>query len=236
MTGCAVIQIGGETLWLHPERAILWPKGGAVIVADTHFGKSSVFGRHGLAVPAGSDDKDRERLTRLVCDSEAQRLIILGDFVHEPLRIGSREAADLERWSASLRSIRIQVIAGNHDRGISHGWRGSLEWIAGELIEPPFRFIHDLTKARAQVQDLFSLSGHIHPVIALKGMRKSISRIPVFWQREESLVLPSFGLFTGGYLIKPESGERVFAVGPEQVVPFPPRQIGSASRRVSEKK
>ena len=194
-----------------------------MIVADTHFGKSSVFGRHGLAVPAGSDASDRERLTRLVNDSQARRLVILGDFVHEPLRIDSREAADLESWSASIRPVLIQIIAGNHDRGVAQGWRGSLEWIEGEVIEPPFLFVHDVAKARAPARDLFSLSGHIHPVVALKGMRKRISRVPVFWQRENGLVLPAFGLFTGGCLIQPGPGERVFAVGPEQVVPFPPR-------------
>jgi hypothetical protein len=33
-------------------------------------------------------------------------------------------------------------------------------------------------------------------------------------------VMPSFGSFTGGAAITPESGDRVFAIGPERVIPL----------------
>lgn len=216
------LEICGETLLLHPDRAVIWPRLHAAIVADTHFGKSSVFGRNGLAVPAGTDEADRTRLSRLVDAFGLRRLIVLGDFLHQPLDPGSQEALDMERWSKSLAGIRIQVIAGNHDRGISSGWRGSIDWIAGDYVETPFRFVHDDSRPDSRdARAAFSLSGHTHPVISLKGLRKRSARVPVFWLRQHGLVLPSFGLFTGGYLISPVTGERVFAVSPDKVVPFP---------------
>jgi DNA ligase-associated metallophosphoesterase len=223
LSGTVSLCIGGETLLLHPERAVLWPRAGAVIVADIHFGKSSSFGRHGLAVPAGSDQEDRARLTRLIESFDSHRLIILGDFFHEPLQPKSAESIDLESWSAALArtGVRIQVIAGNHDRGVQSGWRGSMEWIEGELREPPFRFVHDSARRNAVRQGAFTLSGHIHPVMALRGLRKRVARVPVFWQREQGMELPSFGSFTGGYLISPAPGDRIYAVSPEGVVPFP---------------
>ena len=85
------VTIHGERLVLHPERALIWPRRRTVIVADTHFGKSGYFGRHGMAVPAGSDEADRQRLSRLVTDVDARRLIILGDFLHAPLTAGSAD-------------------------------------------------------------------------------------------------------------------------------------------------
>ena len=222
MKGAAELNIHGETLWLHPERAVIWPRGRALIVADTHFGKSSALARHGLAIPAGSDERDRARLTQLVTEFSTGRLIILGDFLHEPLRPQSREAVEMQTWCESLRGTKIQVIAGNHDRGVSRGWRGSIEWIAGEYREPPFRFVHDDSKV-APAQPGFSLSGHVHPVVALRGLRKRAGRVPAFWLRKQGLILPSFGLFTGGHLIVPTTGDRLFAVSPEQVVAFPTR-------------
>ena len=198
MNGAVELEIRAETLWLHPERAVIWPRRSAIIVADTHFGKSSALGRRGLAIPAGSDESDRARLTQLVTQYSASRLIILGDFLHEPLALWSREAGEMQNWCASLRATKIQVVAGNHDRGVSTGWRGPIEWIAGEYCEPPFRFVHE-DSIESTGQPAFSLSGHVHPVAALRGLRKRASRVPAFWLRKQGLVLPSFGLFTGGY-------------------------------------
>lgn len=217
------LTVCGEKLLLHGDRAVIWARCRAVIVADTHFGKSSVFNQHGVAVPAGTDELDRARLTRLLDRFEGRRLIILGDFVHGPLALDSPEARDLERWTRSLAGIKIQVIAGNHDRGVSRGWRGSIEWIAGDHFEAPFRFVHDCTSKLSADRGAFSLSGHLHPVIALKSLRKRSARVPAFWLRKSGLILPSFGSFTGGFLIAPKEGERVFAVSPEKVVPFPIR-------------
>ena len=45
--GTVSLQIKGEQLLLHPERAVVWSRLKTVIVADTHFGKSSYFARHG---------------------------------------------------------------------------------------------------------------------------------------------------------------------------------------------
>jgi len=43
----------------------------------------------------------------------------------------------------------------------------------------------------------------------------------VFWQRRDYLVLPSFGSMTGGAQIEVELGDRLYAAGPERVVPLP---------------
>jgi DNA ligase-associated metallophosphoesterase len=218
----AALQIRGEQLLLHPDRAVIWPRLRAAIVADTHFGKSSVFGRNGVAVPGGTDEADRARLTRLVANFEIRRLVVLGDFLHAPLEIDSEEARALDAWKALLPGVHVQVIAGNHDRGVTSGWRGSVDWVAHEVIEPPFRFVHDGSQPHSGPNEVgFSLSGHVHPVIALRGLRQRSARVPVFWLRESGLILPSFGQFTGGQIVTPGSAERVFAVSPETVVAFP---------------
>ena len=220
----ASITVRGEQLLLHPDRAVIWPRAAAVVVADTHFGKSSVFNRNGLAVPAGTDVLDQQRLTRLLTTTDSRRLIVLGDFLHAPIDAASEDAQNLERWSRSLPGVHIQVIAGNHDRGISRGWRGSIDWIASTLTELPFCFVHDCNKAAGVGSETFLMSGHIHPVIRLRSLRKRAARAAAFWLRHEGLVLPSFGMFTGGQLIRPSPGEQVFAVTPDSVVPFPARE------------
>jgi DNA ligase-associated metallophosphoesterase len=215
--GLVTLWIHDEEVMLHPRRALLWPRRRTVIVADTHFGKSGFFGRHGVPVPAGSDDEDRLALTQLVRESNAERLIILGDFLHAPLTADGFEAQELESWSRSLGCVRILVVAGNHDRGAARPWN-SIEWRDGELSEPPFRFVHEASEERGRRNAAdFSISGHIHPVMKLGLLRRPGLRVPVFWQRPGGLVLPSFGAFTGGFAIRPAWGEHLFAVGPTAV-------------------
>jgi uncharacterized protein len=214
--GLTTLEIREEEVMLHPRRALLWPRRKTVIVADTHFGKTGFFGRHGIPVPAGSDEDDRAALKQLVRESNAERLIILGDFLHAPLAADSPDAQELESWSRSFGSLHILVIAGNHDRGAARPWT-SIEWCDGELWEPPFRFVHDASELRGSNVADFSISGHIHPVMKLGSLRRPGLRVPVFWQRPGGLVLPSFGAFTGGFAIRPAWGEHLFAVGPAAV-------------------
>ena len=214
------LDIEGQTLRLLPERAVVWVQTRTVVVADTHFGKSSIFRQHGMAVPAGSDEHDRQRLSRILRRENAQRLFILGDFLHAPLDADGVDARDLAAWCEALDDIDIHVIAGNHDRGVLRRWQPPVDWQEGDRIEPPFRFTHDADRADRAQPGLFTLSGHIHPVVKLGGMRTRRPRIPIFWQRAQGLVLPSFGIFTGGYVVSPGPRDAIFAAGPERVVPF----------------
>jgi DNA ligase-associated metallophosphoesterase len=211
-----VREIRGETLLLHPLRAVLWPARRTAIVADIHFGKGDVFARHGLAVPHGTDALDRERLDALLAESGATRLLVLGDFLHGAITQRSAAARELGAWLGSLGAVRVQVITGNHDRSAAAGWRAPVQWEVEDLIDGPFRFTHEEDAARPAAQ--FTFSGHVHPVIALGALRKRRLRVPVFWERASGMVLPSFGLFTGGFRLEPAAGERVFVAGPETVV------------------
>jgi DNA ligase-associated metallophosphoesterase len=220
----AALVIHGETLVLHPERALYWPRRRTLIVADTHFGKTGHFGRHGIPVPAGTDAADRQRLTRLVTALDARRLIILGDFLHAPIAAGTAEEVDLQSWAEQLATtLDIDVVAGNHDR---HAPRlPPLRWWDSPLVDPPFCFIHDADRAPSGRADgPFTVSGHVHPVIRLRSLGKSTLRVPIFWQKEGGLILPSFGQFTGGFAITPGEGDRLFGAGPEGIVRFENRR------------
>lgn len=230
MTGGTVpLTILGEQLLLHPGRAVIWPRRRTVIVADTHFGKSGHFGRHGIAVPAGSDAVDRERLNHLIVDTEARRLVILGDFLHTPLAADGPEADALHEWADQVsKVVELHVVAGNHDLGASRRPE-SVQWWDNSWDDPPFQFIHDADRASPKDGSRpFTLSGHVHPVVRLQGLMKRAMRVPVFWQRATGLILPSFGLFTGGFAVRPARGDCIYAVGSSSVV-----SLGSARRMAS---
>ncbi len=215
--GALELTIRGERLLLHPARALLWPARRMLIVADVHFGKGEVFAQHGVPVPRGTDALDRERLGQLLRTSGSERLLVLGDFLHGALVAGGEAATALEEWLVRLAPVQVALVTGNHDRRAASGWRAPLAWQGPQLTEGPFRFVHDLPDADAPGDEPFTLGGHVQPVVKFGALRKRRPRVPVFWMRAHGMVLPSFGLFTGGYVVQPQPGERIFTAGPEVV-------------------
>jgi metallophosphoesterase superfamily enzyme len=84
------------------------------------------------------------------------------------------------------------------------------------------RFVHDPRQAGSGA---FAVAGHLHPAVRLRGGGPAV---PCFWLRREVLVLPGFGTFTGGALIRPGEGERVFAVADGLVVEVPAKLVAGA--------
>ena len=215
--GALAVEIQGETLLLHPERALSWPAQRLLVVSDTHFGKSHVFARHGIAVPAGSDAVDRSRIDALLRSTGSERLLILGDFLHGQIAADSAIAAELAQWIRALHPVPLLLVTGNHDRSAARGWQADADWEGDSVSIGPFCFTHD-ADSRHLAGATFRIAGHIHPVATIGTLRKRRLRLPVFWERPDALILPSFGLFTGGYRITRQDGGRVFAADAECVM------------------
>jgi len=217
-----VVNLCGEAVLLHPERALIWPARRALLIADPHFGKDDVFRRAGIALPTGTVNEDLARLTALIEAHACERLLVLGDFVHAATRAGDSFLAAFSDWRALHRSLVVDVIAGNHDRREQVArWHGVIQWHATSLVQPPFVFSHiPVPDARGYV-----IAGHLHPVFHLSRARRRL-RVPVFWQQRDVLVMPSFGSFTGGATIRPAATDALYAVGPERVIALPPLRAG----------
>ena len=80
--GVAIATLAGESVELHAERAMHWPRARTLFVADVHLGKAAAFRAGGVAIPRGATANDLARLTALIERTRATRLVILGDFLH----------------------------------------------------------------------------------------------------------------------------------------------------------
>lgn len=209
------VELGGERLLLHAQRAVIWPSAHMLIVADVHLGKEGVFADHGMAVPRGPSEHDLTRLGHLVAAHDCTRVLVLGDLFHGPAGLDDVLLDALARWVATHTNVRLVAIAGNHDRpALRTRSAGLVEWCEEGLREGGLEFRHE----PATGTDCFVLAGHVHPARRLSGRRGDRLRMPVFWQRERCLVLPAFGSLTGGYNIRVAAGERLWGVGPDAVV------------------
>jgi metallophosphoesterase superfamily enzyme len=79
--------------------------------------------------------------------------------------------------------------------------------------EPPFSYGHrpDTTA------EGFLLCGHIHPAVKLRLGGERV-RLPCFHHRDNALVLPAFGEFTGAHTVSPAPGDGVYALTGDDVV------------------
>ena len=103
---------------LLPGRAAFLAATATLLVADVHLGKAATFRNAGIPVPEGSAQADLARLERLVRDTAARRLIVLGDLFHA--RSGCTQAVfdEFAAARAGMPDTEVLLIAGNHDGGI----------------------------------------------------------------------------------------------------------------------
>lgn len=187
------IELGPARLTLLPDRAVHWPGQNALLVADVHLGKDHVFRRQGVAVPAGVLEQDLSRLSTLVRETRAERLVILGDWVHAPPEHDEAWAEDIAAWCAVMAPLKIDLILGNHDRHLD-GWltRWGIDGHGDRLELGGLNLLHEWTPDTTGP----SLSGHLHPGVRIRSAREHL-RLPAFLRAPDHLVLPAFGRFTG---------------------------------------
>jgi DNA ligase-associated metallophosphoesterase len=182
-------QVAGERLELFATRALHWPRAGALLIADLHLGKAATFRAAGIALPRGSTEHDLMRLGATLGQCAAERLIVLGDFLHGASR-NEHWQRQWHQWRAQHASLAVQVIGGNHDHSLRRLELG-IDYLGTACTEAPFELRHAPgADAAGHV-----LCGHLHPVVRLPGIP---GRWPAFVLGTHQTVLPAFSEFTGG--------------------------------------
>lgn len=202
-------------LTLLPDKALL--VGSTLVLADTHFGKSATFRRRGIPVPEGETAADTRRIRELVDRHHPDRFVIAGDLLHARLDPDEPVVEKLTAFFASL-PCETHLVLGNHDRrsgALPASWPVEVH---DALALPGFAVVHDPADARPGE---FCICGHLHPVVRIREGAGSNLRVPCFWLHRETLVLPSFGTFTGGSLVRPAPSDRIFIPVRDQVRELP---------------
>lgn len=195
-------QIAGETMQLFPERALYWPRGGALLIADLHLGKGDIFRRAGIALPRGGTALDLARIGTLLERTGATSLTVLGDFLHGAVN-ESRWLSEWVAWRETRPDVAVCVVVGNHDRALPAAGL-DLQLVAGGQALGPFRLVH----VPCEAAHGHELCGHLHPVTRVPGLP---GRWPAFWLRPRQTVLPAFSSFSGGLLVENDGQDSLLA-------------------------
>ena len=199
----------GQHLWLSPERSIFWEEAKALIVSDSHFGKTGHFRKSGIALPQNVFLEDLQRLFNLLQFYKPEQLIVVGDLFHSR---SNKEHLLFEKWRNDFTQLEVLLVKGNHDILNEAWYKGCRITVHHDkLCIDEFCFCHDACD-NEQEEGKYIFSGHIHPGVKIRGMAKQSLSFPCFYFTEKYCVLPAFSKFTGLALIRPGTGENVFAI------------------------
>ncbi len=210
---CKVEWAGAEAHLL-AGRAVWWPAGKTLFIADLHLGKAATYRALGQPVPGGTTHENLARLTALIAQHAPRQIVFLGDFLHAAAARTREVLAALESWRACHAAVQLTLVRGNHDsRAGDPPASLRIEVVNEPYVLGPFALCHHPQRHATQ----FVLAGHVHPVCRLSGRGRDSLRLPCFVAEARQAILPAFGEFTGGWMVDAEPGRRLYPVGGDAV-------------------
>ena len=207
------IVVAGETVLLLAEKALYWPARKMLVVADIHFGKAASFRAQGVPVPRGTTSENLAALDALMAAHDIAHIMFLGDFLHARAAHATATLAAMLAWRLRHPALKLTLVRGNHDRHAGDPAASlAIEMVDEPYAMAPFSFCHHPDIATCG----YALAGHIHPSYLL-ATRFDALRLPCFVVGSQRMVLPSFGAFTGGFLITPDAGDAIYVSSGEAV-------------------
>lgn len=177
------VTFAGSEFEARPAGTLWWPARRWLIVADLHFGKSARMAARGGALLPPHEDGDT--LLRLRAEIEAlpvERIISLGDAFDDAKAPEAMRPEDRALLADLAGRCDWLWVTGNHD----HGAVPRLGTTASEIVEQGIALRHI-------AGDGPDISGHYHPKASVAGRSR-----PAFLIGDKHLILPAFGLYTGG--------------------------------------
>lgn len=186
MTGYS-FEFLGVSFQARPSAALWWPEAGWLVVADLHLGKSGRMARRGGALlPPYETRETLDRLRQEIDGLAPRRVISLGDGFDDVTAAAEIDPEMRALIHAMAAGREWLWVTGNHDP------LSGTAALPGDLVPMidagPIRFRHEARDDRQA-----DISGHYHPVLRLGGVRRR-----AFLIGQNHLILPAFGVYTGG--------------------------------------
>jgi DNA ligase-associated metallophosphoesterase len=200
-------------LQLSSLRCLFWEERKMLICADIHNGKGAHFSQNGITLPALVNKNNFWNLAIAFEKFRPEKFLVLGDMMHST---ENYEWAEFEDFMDNYPEINRILVRGNHELYGDHKYADLGFEVFTDLTLGDILFTHEpLTDIPTSKTNI---CGHIHPAIRASGSAGQSLRLPCFWVKENQIILPAFGTFTGMHSIKPRRGERIFAIANEKVI------------------
>lgn len=207
------IEVHGEVLKMFPQKALFWQKHKILFLADLHLGKINHFRKSGIAVPSKANDHNLEVFMDVVNLTKPLRIICLGDLFHSHYNPEWEVFGEVVRHYSA---ISFELVLGNHDIMSERQYERKGIAVCDDLTIGSFLFTHHPLDSIPE--NLYNMSGHIHPGIHLRGKGRQSVTLPCFYFGARQAYLPAFGKFTGLAMIAPKKDDRIYAVVEDKIM------------------
>lgn len=205
------IVVDHQKFLAHPFGALFWEAENIVLIADVHLGKVMHFRKHGSAVPKEALFENFQKLNAVLDCFQPKKLIFLGDLFHS---YKNEEWHLFEAWVKEQHELEIILIEGNHDIIPAINFTNIGIQVLENLTLKNFYFTH----IPEEKEGFINFCGHVHPVVSLSGLGKQRLKVSCFFKQPHQIILPAFGVFTGGFEVVPTEKDAVYALAGDEVV------------------
>ena len=161
-----------------------------LVVSDLHLEKGAAFARRGQLLPPYDTLSTLRLLERVLQRYQPKSVISLGDNFHDRAGSARMPPAFRDMLTAMAGHREWIWVNGNHDPDGVFGLPGLS---ADEVALGGLTFRHEPSLAHGSGE----IAGHLHPSATVRRREKSVRR-PCFATDGKRLVMPSFGVLTGG--------------------------------------
>lgn len=196
-------EIAGTEVLIDSSGALFLPGSRTLIVSDLHLEKASSYARRGMFLPPYDTGATLVLLAALMLKRDPRRIVSLGDSFHDSGGYGRLAEPDRARLAGLQRGREWIWVSGNHDPDLPADIEGD---IADEIE------LDGLTLRHAPRADAArgEVAGHLHPAAKVRGRGRSI-RCRAFATDGTRLVMPAFGVLTGGLNVLDSAFARLFS-------------------------
>ena len=186
------------------EGILYWFDKKIAIVSDLHLEKGSSFGVVGQFLPPHDSEETLTKLLNTVNKHNITKLILLGDTFHDKNALSRMSERVLILFEKLIKKYEVIFVLGNHEIKMqSENIKFVKEYVLDEI-----HFVH-----QESPKFIYQISGHYHPVATIRTGSKKITG-KCFIQQKYNLILPSFGVYTGGLNIKNSIFKEIFKKEP----------------------
>jgi hypothetical protein len=198
LMGAWVELMPSGALWLEGERTL--------ICADLHLEKGSAYAARGQLLPPYDTRETLRRLAADVALLNPDRIVLLGDTLHDTEAHGRIGDSDVDSLHRLARGRMLVWVVGNHDPEGPGGLPGEM----AEELEMLGLVLRHEPQGGGQPGEV---AGHLHPCARVVGQSRSVRR-RCFVTDGRRLVLPAYGAYAGGLSIRHEAFAGLFARPP----------------------
>ncbi len=187
-----IINFHNHKFKILKEGILFWLEKEIAIVSDLHLEKGSSFASTGQFIPPYDSEETLNNLLNILDNYKVKKVILLGDTFHDEDAFHRMSFKAKSLFNYLIKNYEVIFILGNHEKKMKiKNIKFFKEYVINGL-----NFLH-----KSEKKNMPEIFGHYHPVVTIRvGSRKITAKCLI--QTDYSLILPSFGEYTGGLNIK----------------------------------